>query len=754
MKLGLPARCFKRVALTIITIILLATLAASAPSGAAATAESSSKTPDSSAALLLTQAQAYRTQGEYADAERLYQQVLAMPGAGLEVEISAHKGLALVYQATRRQRQAFDEQTSAMSFEQELMTEQAERSAAGSESSLRAATANFADSLEVLVSMAAEDVKLPELKAPLGPPIAGVTQTIPSETLGWVLLRKGIILDTIKQGRWLGQADAREVRAVRELRQQLSQLELNPPPGLDETQRAKLKKDLQDKLDATEGVIALENEMHPQSGAAVDAPLRAGDLFRWSGEPETERSFRSAAVPTHTALIEFLRARVFDFQAAATMPAWKPAHYYAFILAGGEVRSAEMVDLGDAGAIEAAIKEVRRNILQFSAVYVTGRAGTAYERQKEAEFRKRSKTLCNLVFAPLRPALGAVRLLYLAPDGELNRVAFEAFVEERPGHKPAYLVEDYRFTYLSSGRDIASDPASPGQGTVVIANPDYDLGAAKRQKLVAALRGPRPASQVRGGMASFASETVAYQPWSRLPGSAREAELVGRELVGTRYGPVEVYADDQALEERLLDLQSPRILHIATHGFFLPDEPLNPQEVPTAAGTNSQAHSLRSEVSRSGAAAPNAAAAEDPLMRSGILLAGANTLGRQLGASVGTGWVTSEEIMSMDLQGTELVVLSGCDTGLGDIQTGEGVLGLRRAFLYAGARSLLVSLYSVPDQETIRFMSHFYESLKGGAGKLDSFHDAELAVLLAKRRQTGIAHPFYWASFILVGDPN
>jgi CHAT domain-containing protein len=272
--------------------------------------------------------------------------------------------------------------------------------------------------------------------------------------------------------------------------------------------------------------------------------------------------------------------------------------------------------------------------------------------------------------------------------------------------------------------------------------------------LVAALRGSAPGGQVRGGVASFASDTVAYQPWSRLPGSAREAELVGRELDGTRYGPVEVYADDQALEERLLNLQSPRILHIATHGFFLPDEPLHPQKVPTAAGAGSPGHSQRSEVSRSDAATPNAAAAEDPLMRSGILLAGANTLGRQPGASVGTGWVTSEEIMSMDLQGTELVVLSGCDTGLGDIQTGEGVLGLRRAFLYAGARSLLVSLYSVPDQETIHFMSNFYESLKAGAGKLDSFHNAQLAVLLAKRRQTGVAHPFYWASFILVGDPN
>ena len=230
MSLGGQARCFQRVALTILTIIFPAAWSGWPQSGGAAKANSGSKTPDSSAPSLLAQAQAYRTQGEYADAERLYRQVLALPHIGLELEIPAYKGLAWVYQATRRQRQAFDEQTSAMSSEQELMTEQAERSAAGSESSLRATTANFADSLEVLVSMAAEDLKLPDLKATLGPPIAGVAQTIPSETLGWVLLRKGIILDTIKNGRWSGQADARDVEAVRKLRQQLSQLEPQPAP--------------------------------------------------------------------------------------------------------------------------------------------------------------------------------------------------------------------------------------------------------------------------------------------------------------------------------------------------------------------------------------------------------------------------------------------------------------------------------------------------------------------------------------------
>jgi len=294
------------------------------------------------------------------------------------------------------------------------------------------------------------------------------------------------------------------------------------------------------------------------------------------------------------------------------------------------------------------------------------------------------------------------------------------------------LIEEYRFAYLSSGRDLAPPSAPQGHGTVVFADPDFDLGSEARHRLVNSLRGSEPPARAEGSLAAFAKDIVGYQPWSPLHASAHEADLVARELGGTRYGPVAAYVGQQALEERLLLTESPRVLHIATHGFFLAG-----QQPAATAGS-----------------ARKSAGVDDPLLRSGILLAGANTLGREPRANVATGWVTAADIMSMDLHGTELVVLSGCDTGLGDIQTGEGVFGLRRAFLYAGARSLLVSLYKVPDEDTVQLMTRFYESLKAGVGILDSFHDAQLAVMVSRRRKAGVAHPFYWASFVLVGDPN
>jgi CHAT domain-containing protein len=145
---------------------------------------------------------------------------------------------------------------------------------------------------------------------------------------------------------------------------------------------------------------------------------------------------------------------------------------------------------------------------------------------------------------------------------------------------------------------------------------------------------------------------------------------------------------------------------------------------------------------------------DNPLLRSGIVLAGANTIGdKDKTMKVEDGWVTAEEIALVNLRGTELVVLSACQTGLGDLKSGEGVSGLRWAFLYAGARTLVTSLFEVPDTETRDLMKHFYGRLKTH-GKLEALHGAQLALIQQRRESHRAAHPFFWASFVLVGDPK
>ena len=108
----------------------------------------------------------------------------------------------------------------------------------------------------------------------------------------------------------------------------------------------------------------------------------------------------------------------------------------------------------------------------------------------------------------------------------------------------------------------------------------------------------------------------------------------------------------------------------------------------------------------------------------------------------------------MELRGTELVVLSACESGLGEVETGEGVHGLRRAFAYAGVGTLVTSLFKVPDEETRALMGRFYEGMKSGRGKLASLHEAQVGMVEARRGRNGAAHPFFWAGFILVGDPQ
>ena len=159
-----------------------------------------------------------------------------------------------------------------------------------------------------------------------------------------------------------------------------------------------------------------------------------------------------------------------------------------------------LIDLGEADAIDETVAQVRQSVIYAgSELAKTDKSGLPEaERSLEEGFRQVSRPLYQQVFAPLQAALGPATLIYLAPDGELNRLPFEALVDDQG----RYLIETYRFAYLSSGRDLLQAHPQPGQGTVVFAGPDYDLGAARRHEvaheLLAALpSGPTPALRRR-----------------------------------------------------------------------------------------------------------------------------------------------------------------------------------------------------------------------------------------------------------------
>src|SRR5262249_43502771 len=176
------------------------------------------------------------------------------------------------------------------------------------------------------------------------------------------------------------------------------------------------------------------------------------------------------------------------------------------------------------------------------------------------------------------------------------------------------------------------------------------------------------------------------------------------------------------LEQTLKAHPSPRILHIATHGFFLPDPKHNP---------NQDRFGISMGEGRADSALGRLSVVENPLLRAGLALAGANTWLQQheqaLDAAAEDGILNGVDVSGLDLLDTELVVLSACDTGLGSVQVGEGVFGLRRAFVLAGAKTLVMSLWKVPDRQTQELMELFYQNVLDGISRTDALRAAQLA---------------------------
>jgi tetratricopeptide (TPR) repeat protein len=284
------------------------------------------------------------------------------------------------------------------------------------------------------------------------------------------------------------------------------------------------------------------------------------------------------------------------------------------------------------------------------------------------------------------PVLADRRKILISPDGIFHRFPFDALSDQDA--KP--LFETYEISYLDSGRDllrIAHRSPAPSSEPIVIADPDFNLA------------GTDPSIE---------------EPYAPLLGTLAEGGRVAALL------HVKAWTGAQALESRLKAARSPRILHLATHAFFDPD--------PSDAEIDLDA----------------------AMLRSGLALAGANTAfhGGLLPAAAEDGVLYAQDVLSMDLSGTELVVLSACETGLGNYQRGEGTFGLRRAFFVAGARSLLVSLWEVTDDVTAVLMENFYRALLAGSSRIDALRIAQRAV---RKLEDSAAS---WAAFICVGDPG
>jgi len=449
------------------------------------------------------------------------------------------------------------------------------------------------------------------------------------------------------------------------------------------------------------------------------------------------------SLPPKSAMVAFVRFGRVDLSTRSgdTPPlvnASSPA-YVAFILpAKGAVPVA--VPLGDAASVDALVARWR------TAVANEARAAGRMSQAGEASYRKVAEQLRRAIWDPLVPGLKDAEEVFVVPDGTLNLVSLGAL----PAAEGRYLLEvGPRLHYLSAERDITvpASQGSKGRGLVAFSAPDFDdrhLFAAlgPQQAIVGDGRREGPAGDMPGTRS--ACGTFQTMRFDALPESATEARQIVTvwQRALSRTGPggsqmVESRSGSGASEAMFKQLApGHRVVHVATHGFFLGDACASRE--PTADDRVTPAFY---EVTR-----------ENPLLLSGLVLAGANH--RQSAAPhEQDGILTAQEIATLDLRGTEWAVLSACDTGLGAVRAGEGVFGLRRAFQLAGARTVILSLWSVEDESTRDWMSSLYRHrFIDGKSTADSVRDASLQLLDYRRSRGESTHPFYWGGFIAAGD--
>ena len=471
-------------------------------------------------------------------------------------------------------------------------------------------------------------------------------------------------------------------------------------------------------------LVALAEEIERLEGMIS----RRSAEFRARAQPVTLSNVQ-ASLPADASLVEIFSYRPFDTKAQPGKK-FSPPRYLAYV--ARREGEAQFVDLGEAAAIDANVEKLR----------VALRDSKAAARGDVAAVKEAARAVDEQVMRPVRSLLGATRRVFLSPDGALNLIPFAALVDEHG----KYLVEDYTLTYLTSGRDLLrlGVTAESKGAPLVLANPLYDQsgggGSGKTETLDAAARRDVDFNDI-----DFSK--LRYVP---LPGTAEEATSLSALMPGAR-----LLSAAEATEAALKQLQAPRVLHVATHGFFLKDEVGAADSRGLALGASAQGGDARGK---------------NLLLRSGLILAGVNQ--RRSGTNE-DGVLTAAEAAGLDLWGTKLVVLSACETGLGDVKNGAGVYGLRRALVLAGSESQVMSLWQVSDAATRDLMKAYYTRLQQGEGRTEALRQVQLEMsnqaargqgggeqqqqrgLLgsagAKAQAENYGHPYYWASFIQSG---
>lgn len=353
-----------------------------------------------------------------------------------------------------------------------------------------------------------------------------------------------------------------------------------------------------------------------------------------------------------------------------------------------------------------------------------------------------SSRLYNLVWEPLEKYLDGIKTVYFSSTGLLNKVSFDILQAPAGG----MLMDKYSMYQVNSLNEAGkkSDPLTADTELSIalfggfVYDADYSSWYASAMKYRSSSSNEVISFDkiTESDNALISSETDSkITKWKYLPGTREEVENIAKLFKEKNY-KVYLYEDTAAVEEAFMDLsyrKAPGIIHLATHGFSLSNLSGDEKNKLSGMGKNN-----------------SFVVSPDPTMRTGLIFSGGNKKWMGCGnmpGGIDDGVLTALEITDLDLTKTQLVVLSACETGLGDIDDMEGVFGLQRAFKQAGVKNIIVSLWKVPDAATKLFMTYFYENLLSGITTREAFENAQ-----KKMRKMYTDDPFSWASFILIGS--
>ncbi len=399
-----------------------------------------------------------------------------------------------------------------------------------------------------------------------------------------------------------------------------------------------------------------------------------------------------AALPEGALLVEYLRWTVFDPVRSGRGTPWRGARYAAMLLRGrGPPR---WFDLGDAGVIDRAADRLRTLLRDSDSDTDAANAAAVDVWQR--------------LIVPFEPLLKGASHLLVAPDGDLNLLPFGVLGSPMLGDRCVV-------SHLTSGRELLRPvlPAASEAMVHVLVDADFDADG-----LV--------------GAPTVASPAEAIPAALRLDALLRTRDEAV--VIASLFDRCRVLAGADASVAALKSIQRPALLHIATHGVFTSAPPVAPV-------MRSQWLEVGGEWVELGRASRSPV--DNPMLHSGLALAGANRSapGRP------SGFITATELAALDLRGTELVVLSACNTGLGVTAPGSEFAGLRRAFAVAGAAAQVISLWEVEDDATAALMEAFYRRLLAGVGRAVALQQAQGEL----RRRPRWSHPSAWAAFVCWG---